>query len=231
MIIADWWIETFSGKVDTNPIFSGLSLRERRNPRKCKVYIFRRVTEASCSPPSGLHETDVSGLKLRIYESGYIRGGVHDAREERKIIEAAFADVLAKGPAQEPDWSGAVAQLKDEPGVGHYFPSLFTGDIRVMWADYANEAAAKREKAASEARARAARQAMAAKEKAEAQAEQERQNRIRRAQTQQKITELKAEVSRLNAMYYAETEFTEKARLMYAVEAREDAIRHLEARL
>lgn len=236
MSIKDWWVETFAGKVDDNPIYGGLPLAERRNPRKCAAYVAKRVAEAQADAAAHRNSPDfftpdTSGLKLRIYGSEYILGKAYDGARERVIIEQAFFDVLDSAGKAAPQWSIAVGRLKDEPGIPFYFPTLFANDIEVTWEDYVNAMAVKREKEASEARALAARKAMQAKQKAEEEIARRNAVREERAAIEAKISSLKGEISRLNSMYYNETEFLEKARLMYAVEAREDMVKMLEARL
>lgn len=236
MSIKDWWVENFTGKIDDNPIYDSLSLSERRNPRKCGAYIAKRAAEAQADATAhrnapDFHTPDTSGLKLRIYKSDYILGKLYDAAKEKAIIEQAFLDVLDPAGKVAPKWGITVTRLKDEAGLPFYFPTLFASDVTITWEDYVNAMVVKREKEASEARAFAARRALAVKQKMEEDAARRKAAQEQRASIVNRISILKSEISRLNAMYYNETEFMEKARLMYAVEAREDAMRQLESRL
>lgn len=216
--LSDWWIETVAREIDANPIFSGLTPRARRNPRKRAAYLAERA--ASPSP---------SHLRTGIYTSDYILGcRQNDALELDVLRRAVKADMAGGGKAA--DWSAIVTELVTEPGIPFYFPAL-TAHPAVLFDDIRNAELARIDKAASEARAKEARRIAADMARAEEKLKYQAQREAARQQTLVKIATLENELKRLNILFLNTTEFMDQARLMIAIESREDAVKQLRSRL
>lgn len=215
--LSDWWIETVAREIDANPIFSGLTPRARRNPRKRAAYLAERA--ASPSP---------SHLRTGIYTSDYILGCRQDVAVELDVLRRAVKADMAGGKAV--DWSAIATDLVTEPGIAFYFPAL-TAHPAVLFDDLRNAELARIDKAASEARAKEARRIAADMARAEDKLKYQAQREAARQQTLAKITVLESELKRLNILFLNATEFMDRARLMIAIESREDAVKQLRSRL